>query len=369
MNVSYLMPTRVFIERDCIKTQGAQLGAWGKKAVIVTGKHSAKACGALKDVCDVLNRQSIPWIHYDGILPNPSIENVREAAAMARTHGADMVIGIGGGSPMDAAKAVAVLIVNDLADEDLFKGPYPVSPLPVIAVPTTAGTGSEVTPYSILTDVKDQTKKNLSHPGLFPKLAFLDARYLEALPREVTVNTALDALSHAVESHLSARNHPMSAMFALESIKELGPCLKHLAGHGTPDPSIREKLLYGSMLAGVAIAQTGTTMVHAMGYSLTFFHHVDHGRANAVLLCEAMRFCHEKNKDKIKVILKLLDVESIQAMQDLFTGLIGKPGTISQDDMDLFTEKAMQTKSIDNTVPKPTARDIRMIYEKALNLK
>lgn len=150
--------------------------SWGEKAVIVTGKHSAKACGALKDMCEALDSQSVSWLHYDRILPNPSIENVREAAEMARNEGADMVIGIGGGSPMDAAKAVAVLAVNDLDDDSLFKGPYPVPPLPVIAVPTTAGTGSEVTPYSILTDVKDQTKKNLLHPDLFPKPTARDIR-------------------------------------------------------------------------------------------------------------------------------------------------------------------------------------------------
>lgn len=366
MNLSFLMPTRVIFEKDCLKTHGRFVADWGKKALIVTGRRSAKTCGALDDLCGALDNLSIPWVHYNGILPNPSIENVREAALIARSEKVDLVIGIGGGSPMDAAKAVAVLAVNDLDDQALFTGPYPVSPLPVLAVPTTAGTGSEVTPYSILTDVADRTKKNLSHPDLFPKMAFLDARYLEALPREVTVNTALDALSHSVESILSARNHPMSAMAAMASLKELGPCLNHLDKHDTPDILIREKLLYGSMLAGVAIAQTGTTMVHAMGYSLTFFHDVDHGKANAVLLCEAMRFCHEANREKIEGMLELLGVDSIDTLQELFTRLIGRPDPVPEDQLELFTEKAMAAKSIENTVPRPTAGDILDVYRRSL---
>ncbi|MBU1169670.1 MAG: iron-containing alcohol dehydrogenase [Proteobacteria bacterium] len=366
MDFSYLMPTRVFFGKNCIRANGVHMGAHGKKALIVTGKQSARACGALGDVCHALEKQSVAWSLYEKVLPNPSIENVREAAAMAREEAVDHVIGIGGGSPLDAAKAVAVLAVNDLDDDILFSGPYDVAPLPVLAVPTTAGTGSEVTPYSILTDVRDKTKKNLSHPGLFPRAAFLDAAYLGGLPYHVTVHTGLDALSHAVESYLSVRSNEMSALVAIHSIKVLGPCLKSLVTDQNPEEPIREKLLYGSMLGGVAIAQTGTTMVHAMGYSLTFFNHMDHGKANAVLLCEALRFGYGENKNRIDHILDILGMKRIDDLQALFDSLIGRPEPCLDDELSLFTEKAMMSKSILNTRPQPTAGDIFDLYKRAL---
>lgn len=366
MDYLYLMPTALFFGQGCIRIHESRFAAYGKKALIVTGKTSARACGALADVCAALDRQQVAWVLYEAILPNPSIFHVREAAHLARTQQVDLIIGIGGGSPMDAAKAVALLATNDLDDATLFSGNYPAEPLPVLVVPTTAGTGSEVTPYAILTDVNDQTKKNLAHPGLFPRAAFLDSRYLEALPFEGMVHTALDALSHAVESYLSARNTAMSAMFALEAIRCVGPGLIALAGGEKPEGPGLDRILHGSMLAGMAIAQTGTTMVHAMGYSLTFFHHMDHGKANAVLLCQALRFCFVSNSDKIRRILGILDMETIDELQAMFDGLIGRPQALPDDQLVLFTQKAMATKSIANTVPEPSADDILGVYRRAL---
>ncbi|GAB6094947.1 iron-containing alcohol dehydrogenase family protein [Desulfatiferula olefinivorans] len=366
MDFSYLMPTRVLFGRGCVVRHGDDWAGFSRRVLIVTGRRSARACGALSDVCSVLDRLRVPFELYDRIQPNPTVDNVRDAASLARSHRADGVIGIGGGSPMDAAKAVALLATNDPDDAALFSGPYPHAPLPVLAVPTTAGTGSEVTPYAILTDEADQTKKNLAHPGLFPRVALLDPRYLEALPRPVMIHTALDALSHAVESLLSARNREMSALAALAAIDAVGPALTVLAGGDTPDEAGLERLLYGSMLAGTAIAQTGTTMVHAMGYSLTFFQGVDHGKANAVLLCEAMKFCEAANRDMIQTILNRLGVRTIDDLQAMFDRLIGRLEPLPDDRTALFTEKAMATRSIDNTVPRPTADDISALYQRAL---
>ncbi|RPJ81369.1 MAG: iron-containing alcohol dehydrogenase, partial [Deltaproteobacteria bacterium] len=295
MELTYQMPTQVVFGKGCVEKHGDIFGHHGKKALLVTGKTSARISGALEDVCAALSNVSVSWSVYDEIQPNPSIENVRDASEKARSEKADCIIGIGGGSPMDAAKAVAVLAVNDLDDNTLFNGPYGKMPLPVIAVPTTAGTGSEVTPYSILTDMNNKTKKNLSHASLFPKAAFLDATYTEKLPYDVTVNTAIDAFSHSVESILSRKSNVMSTMIALESLRMIGPALGLLDDTRKIDFETREKLLLGSMLAGVAIAQTGTTVVHAMGYSLTFFNNIDHGKANGLLLCEYLNYVHTHN--------------------------------------------------------------------------
>jgi len=169
----------------------------------------------------------------------------------ARAQGVDFIVGIGGSSPLDAAKAIAVLVINDLTDDAHLTPPYPKLPLPIAAVPTTAGTGSEVTPYSILTNDKVQSKSNLSHEGLFPKAAFLDARYTYSLPRNVTVNTALDCLSHLAEGYLAVRATPPSQCLALQGLEMLGPALKALAADpGLPAPAWRDVLLLASTTAG-----------------------------------------------------------------------------------------------------------------------
>jgi alcohol dehydrogenase class IV len=331
---------------------------FGRNALIVTGRRSARECGALNDMTSALDRESVAWSVYEDIRPNPTIANVREAAQMARKTGADMIVGIGGGSPMDAAKAVAVLAANDLNDESMFKGPYPVVPLPVIAVPTTAGTGSEVTPYSIITDEKDQTKKNLSHPSLFPKLAFLDAAYTEKLPWETTVNTAMDALSHSIESILSKRSDAMSRMVALESLRYLTPGIGLMDSERGIGIEIREALLLGSMLGGMAIAQTGTTVVHAMGYSLTFFNDVDHGKANGLLLAEYLAYVAPHNTEKIVDILSAMGLETLGDLQKIIRSRVNAPPVLSDEDIALYTEKALMAKSVDNTYPRPTGEEI-----------
>ncbi len=366
MDLSYQMPTQVIFGKGCVKKHGDIFGHHGKKALIVTGKNSARISGALEEVCAALSSVSVSWSVYDEIQPNPCIENVRDAADKARSEKADFIIGIGGGSPMDAAKAVAVLAVNNLADNTLFSGPYEKMPLPVIAVPTTAGTGSEVTPYSILTDMSNKTKKNLSHVTLFPRVAFLDATYTEKLPYEVTVNTAIDALSHSVESILSRKSNAMSTMIALESLRMLGPALGLLDDTLTIDFQTREKLLLGAMLGGMAIAQTGTTVVHAMGYSLTFFNNIDHGKANGLLLCEYLSYVQTHNLKKIAGILDAMGMNSLEELQSLINKQMKPSLTLTDEEISLYTEMALMAKSVENTVPKPTAADIRTLYRKSL---
>lgn len=362
MNISFLMPTRVVFGKNCIENNRIELGKHGHRAFIVTGKTSALKSGALKDVIKALSDSSISYLVYNGVLPNPSVENVREAARLARDFNADMIIGIGGGSPIDAAKAVAVLAVQDLEDEALFKASYVFKPLPVIAIPTTAGTGSEVTPYSILTDEKDETKKNLSHELLYPKVAFLDPSYTLMLPYEITVNTAIDAFSHAVESCLSKRANSMSIMVSLEALRLMGSCLFNLCHDQSISSDKREKFLYASMLAGIAIAQTGTTVVHAMGYSLTYFKNIDHGKANGLLLSEYLRYVNTNNFLKIEQILKVLDMKDLDELESSLNKLLLKPDPLSDHEIDIFSQKAVLAKSVTNTFPTPTLDDIKALY-------
>lgn len=366
MNFSYLMPVKVIMGKNCIKNNADVFNAGWKKALIVTGRKSAKINGAEKDVCDALSACGVAWEIFDRVEPNPSIANVRKGAEAAKEAEADFIIGIGGGSPMDAAKAIAFLSANDVDDENMFSASFDVKPLPVIAVPTTAGTGSEVTQYSIITVPAENTKKNLGDISLFPIFAFLDASYMEKLPYDVTVNTAVDALSHSMESYLSKRNTTMSSFIALESMAVLGECLHQLRNGDNPSFEIREKLLYASMLGGIAISQTGTTAVHAMGYSLTCLSGIDHGKANGLLMCEFLKFVTAENTEKVKNIFKALGIEDIQAFEALFVQLLGTFKELSEAELKQFTELAVSAKSIANTVPEPTYDEVYGLLKRSI---
>lgn len=366
MNFSYLMPVKVIMGKNCIKNNAQVFNTGWKKALIVTGRRSAKINGAEKDVCDALVICGIEWDIFDQVEPNPSIENVRKGADAAKKTDADFIIGIGGGSPIDAAKAIAFLSTNDVDDENLFSSSFDIKPLPVIAVPTTAGTGSEVTQYSIITVPAENTKKNLGDISLFPVFAFLDATYMEKLPSDITVNTAVDALSHAIESYLSKRNTTMSSFIALESMTVLGECLHQLITGDNPLFEVREKLLYASMLGGIAISQTGTTVVHAMGYSLTCMSDIDHGKANGLLMCEFIKFVTSENTEKVKNIFKALGVKDIKAFEVLFVQLLGTFKELSEAELKQFADLAVSAKSIANTVPEPTYDDIYGLLKRSV---
>jgi len=372
MNTNFYMPTKVVLAEDCITKNTSLFKSFGKKALIVTGANSSKRNGALQDITMSFASLEIEYEIFDRVMANPTIQCVYEGASLARTCKADFVIGIGGGSPMDAAKAIALLAIQNIPEEDIFTAKIGDEALPIIMVPTTAGTGSEVTPYSILTSDLLQTKKSISSPALFPKLAFLDAKYMRNLSKQTTIHTALDALSHAMEGMLSVRATEISNCIAVESIKVLTRCLQHIVMIKDNVWNLsfenREHLLYGSMLAGIVITHTGTTAVHSMGYSLTYFKNVDHGRANALLLPAFLRFIAIRDQNAVKKILIPMEMNSIEEMEELFKELIGKRESITVHDAEKFTSISMAAKNVTNSVIIPSKEDIYQIYSNSLNL-
>lgn len=155
----YYMPSKILMGEDCVQTNSEAFLKMGKKALIVTGEHSAKKNGSFDDIIKVLSSNGQTWALFDKIMSNPTIESVYEGAAIARSEQVDFIIAIGGGSPMDAAKAINLLACQDIPESELFRGQYTDEILPMVMVPTTAGTGSEVTPFAVLTDNRAQTKK------------------------------------------------------------------------------------------------------------------------------------------------------------------------------------------------------------------
>ncbi len=287
MDMSFYMPVNVMTGEGCVSTNASAL-ALGKHAFIVTGRNSARASGALADVTAALEKQGIRYTVFDRASENPLASMCREGGEACRLAGADFVIGIGGGSALDAAKAVAAFAVCPEADtESIFDADFETHKiLPIAAIPTTSGTGSEANAYAVLTLDDGIRKKTLKHiPGTYPRISFVDPRYTYSLNENYTVSTALDALSHAIESYLSPKSNEASEMYAIFAAKHIWDVLFEGAnGDGEKDaggftPIQRSRLSMASMAAGIAINRTGTGFPHPMGYSITLSDGVPHGRA------------------------------------------------------------------------------------------
>jgi alcohol dehydrogenase class IV len=362
------MPTKVVMGEHCVSQNRLLLRELGKRALIVTGRNSARANGSLDDVVQALEANGQSFYLFDQVMSNPTVDCVFEAAGAAKKEGCDFVIAIGGGSPMDAAKAAAALALTDIPRSQVFVSAYPRA-LPLAAIPTTAGTGSEVTPYAILTNDEAKTKTSLASPALFPRLALLDAKYLDGLSRAVTVNTALDALSHAIEGFLSVRASPLSDLLAEESVRLIAGSFAVLGGERY-SPELRRKLLWASTLAGMVITNTGTTAVHALGYQLTYWKNIDHGRANGLLLGEFLRFCAEKEQvlpeRRAKKLLSVMGLESPEAFSRLLDGLLGIREHLSEAERESYVLRALAAKNIANCYIKPDAQDLLQIYAASL---
>jgi len=359
------MPSRVIAGGGCIRRHAREFLPLGKKAAVVTGTRSAAQNGSLADVIFALEANGQEYRVLDKVMSNPTVDCAYECAAAAKSSGADFVVAIGGGSPLDAGKAVALLAAQDLKREELFSGRYKTA-LPLVAVPTTANTGSEVTQYAILTNDEQETKSAITSPLLFPKIAFLDAEYLKLVPARTAVNTAIDALSHAVEGMLSVRANMMTDSLAANAAREIVAQFGALQAGNLTDAG-RERLLYASTAAGMVIANTGTTIVHAMGYSLTYYKNIDHGRANGLLLAAYLKLVEQKNPALAKSIYAKTGLAGATELKKLLGTLLKDKESLSKAEIELYASKAATSKNIANCLVAPSKDKIAKIFTTSLN--
>jgi alcohol dehydrogenase class IV len=386
MNLNFLMPSRLVMGENCVFEKRALLAALGEKALVVTGKKSARTNGALDDTIKALEANNQNHVLYDSVMSNPTDACVSEAGKLAREQCCDFVIGIGGGSPMDAAKAIAVLAKNNISKEEMFSLAF-TSALPIAAIPTTAGTGSETTPYSVLVDTTEAdsktpkaggpAKRSVGSPLLFPQIALLDAKYMRPLNRDITVHTAIDALSHAVEGMLTFKSNYFSDMLAGKSIEMILGCMDALLEFPS-DPfsfpmEIREKLLLASAIAGMVIAQSGTAAPHSMGYHFTLNWGTDHGRANGLLMKSFLLLCREKEKimqnadnsfrPRIPKLRDTLGME-LEEFFELVEKLLGKREKASGEE--IKTWSALPMKNAFNTYTTPDKEEIEKMFRESV---
>ena len=284
MNLNSFMPVKLITGAGCVRASAKELAKLGKTCLIVTGKTSARVSGALQDVTDTLQQNGQKWVLFDGIGQNPKLTDCMAAAEKAIVANADFVLGIGGGSPLDAAKCIAVLAANPgMTQAQLYAFDWENAPLKNVAVGTTAGTGSEVTKVSVIT-TPDGRKKSFHHEAIFPVLALGDPTYTMSVSAMVTRATAVDVLAHCAESFFSRAANHLSRSYAVEGIRLLLPVFRAIAQTGCDnlDYHTREQLYCASIYGGLAINVTGTCFPHTMGYLLTESFGIPHGTACAV---------------------------------------------------------------------------------------
>lgn len=363
MSFRYFMPADAYFGRGCVDAHKEAMAKLGKKAMIVTGRSSAKKNGAQKDITSALDSLGIQWVLFDEIGENPDLETVERASQIAGKEKVEFFIGIGGGSPMDASKAISVMTANPEKGRDALFDEASAA-FPVVAVPTTAGTGSEATQFSIITLHEKRTKTSIA-PKIFATVSYLDPKYMDTLSPKITNNTAVDALTHLIESYLSA-----NANYISEKIVEMGlsifrECIPALKAREYP-AEIRDKLMLASAIGGVAIAQTGTSLPHGMGYFLTYEKHLAHGMANGVLTRAYLEQFPAGN-EKVAKLLTCLGMEDTAEIGAFMDAVLDHTETYTEKDITYYTERFLEVPQKMATFPYPlTKEDIYKMYKKSL---
>lgn len=282
--MNFFMPTRLYTGDDCVSRHAGELAFLGRRCLVVTGGHAAQASGALADVERALSACGIEAVFWSGVRENPTVASCIEAGRLASERGVRFILGIGGGSALDASKAISVFAANPALDEaGFYRLAWEREPLPIVLVGTTAGTGSEVTKVSVLTDAAHR-KHSIHDDRLFAALAFGDSRYTWSCPLATTLSCGVDVVAHATESYFSHKADEISRAFAVRAIRLVLSPLGAAAAGETLSPDQHRQLYEASILGGLAINTTGTCFPHNVGYYLTETYGVAHGFACAVFL-------------------------------------------------------------------------------------
>lgn len=310
------MPVDVRYGRGTMIANKDVFAKYGERFLVVCGGSSAEKSGVLGD----LGKCGIDFGVFDRIGPNPLLSVCREAGTLAREGGFDCIIGAGGGSALDAAKAVAIFAANpSMKAEEIYKRDGCAAPLPVICVGTTAGTGSEVTGVSVLTNDATGYKQSISGKDCYAKVSFCDFGYTASMPLSLTVTTALDAFAHATESYLASTADEFSRAYAAKAIPPLFGILRSLAAGEEPTVETREKQYLGSLYAGLAINISGCLFPHTLGYALTENFGIPHGRACAAFHPYLVKKAEQHAPDRMNEIFAMTSAD-----RDEYLSVIGK---------------------------------------------
>lgn len=286
----FAIPTHVLVGSSALEEASEYLKGYGSRALIVTGPHVSKSpmVQALKKV---LEKIQVAYLVFDEITGEPTDEMIAKGVEVYKKSHCQFVIGIGGGSPLDSAKAIAVMSQqapgSSISD---FMGKEIAGPIPkIVAIPTTSGTGSEATKFTVITDTGKDIKMLLKGDCLIPDLAIINYEYTMDMPKSVTASTGLDALTHAVEAYTSRKAMPLTDVYGISAVKRIMEYLPIAYKNGN-DGIAREQMALAAFEAGVCINNSSVTIVHGMSRPIGALFHVSHGTSNAMLLAECLSF-------------------------------------------------------------------------------
>ena len=338
--------------------------------------------GVTKKVTDVLENAGIAYEIYSQIKANPTIENVQTGVEAFKKSGADCIVAIGGGSSMDTAKAIGIIIANpEFADVRSLEGVAPTKNkcVPIIAVPTTAGTAAEVTINYVITDAEKNRKMVCVDVHDIPVVAVVDPDMMSSMPKGLTAATGMDALTHAIEGYITKGAWEMSDMFHLKAIEIIS---KNLRGAVANTPEGREGMALGQYIAGMGFSNVGLGIVHSMAHPLGALYDTPHGVANAILLPTVMEYNAEATGEKYRDIAKAMGVEGVDAMslEDARKAAVAAVKQLSEDvgipkdlknivkeeDLDFLAQSAMDDACRPGNPKDPTKEDIIALYKALL---
>ncbi len=375
--ITLLQPQKIVFGTGCINTFRDDFLKMGyKRLFIITLPFIIPA---IKDTIDAITEAGVAIDYYTEISAEPSIKDYKTALDRAKEFKADSFLGIGGGSVLDVTKLVATLIYSEQEVKDLFgigliakKGKW------FACMPTTSGTGSEVSPNAILLDEDDMLKKGVVSPFLMADAAYIDPKLTWSVPAKVTAETGMDALTHCIEAYTNKFAHPMVDMYALMGIKLISANLEKAVKDGN-DKEAREALSLGSMYGGLCLGPVNTAAVHALSYPIGGEYHISHGLSNAILLPSVMRFNYIANPKKYAEVAvacgierKETDEETALAGIEFITNLskrCGIPTTLTElnipeNAVDHMAKAAMNVQRLLKNNPRTvTEDDAKMIYK------
>ena len=377
---SFELPTRIEYGVGVISKLGDELRLLkAQKVAIITDPGIIKA-GLLDKITSILKEEKLLYNVFDGVDPNPKDRNVERGAQVVRSFGADAMVAIGGGSVIDCAKAIGVLVSHDGKRIKDFEGKTAVKKqiLPFIAIPTTAGTGSEVTFSAVITDTENNYKMTVRSPFMAAKVALLDPKLTVTVPPHITASTGMDALTHAIEAYTVKVSEPVSDALALYAIELISNNLVNAVKNGE-DIEARACMLVGSLLAGIAFSHSDVGSVHCMAEALGGVYDAPHGICNAVLLPYVMEynveFCLEKYARIAKAMGETFEtsregaMKAVERIKKLATE-VGLPSFkslgVKEEDLEKLADMAAKNISTESNPREMTKEDYLTLFRRAM---
>ena len=314
----YHQPTEILFGVGRLVEVGEAAARLGHRCLLVTEPEFPSLAPLLQTVQGALKAKGIPFAHFNGVVSNPTTDVISAGARLAREFRADVVLGLGGGSSMDTAKAIAVEATHEGTCWDylFFRDTQPTDKtLPVIAVTTTSGTGSQVTQVAVVTNPREKNKSALYHERLYPKVSIVDPRLMISVPKHVTAATGFDVLAHAFESYINPNGSPYTDLMALEALRIVAAHLPRAVAAGD-ELNARTRMAWGDTLAGLCIANAGVTLPHGIGMAMGgLYPHVAHGQALASIYPAIIRYSWEAAPEKFAVAARIFD-RSLAGLDD-----------------------------------------------------